>query len=137
MNAPITATRLQVGARLSEQLAESLASDIREGRLVAGSKLPSEAELAERTGVSRTVVREAISRLKSLGMVDARQGSGVFVKAGGTFRPLQFDPQVMHSLEAVVHMVEVRRALEGEAAALAAQRRSTADLRRIKAALRA
>jgi GntR family transcriptional repressor for pyruvate dehydrogenase complex len=124
------------GAQLSDQVAEALSSEIHSGRLGVGEKLPTEAELVEQFGVSRTVVREAVSRLKSLGQVESRQGSGVFVRAAG-FSPLNFDARSALSMQAVVQMVEVRRALEAEVAALAAQRRSAADLRRIKQAIAA
>jgi GntR family transcriptional repressor for pyruvate dehydrogenase complex len=123
-------------AQLSDRLAHALAAEIRGGQLTAGARLPTETALAQQFGVSRTVVREAVSQLKSLGLVDSRQGSGVFVKAAG-FMPLNFAAGSERSREAVVQMVEVRRALEAEVAALAARRRRAADLRRIRQAMRA
>ena len=125
------------GARLSDQVADQLAAEIRRGGLAPGDRLPTEARLVEQFGVSRTVVREAVSRLKSLGLVDSRQGSGVFVRQAASFAPLNFELRHAASQEAVVQMVEVRRALEGEVAALAARRRSAAQLRRIQSAVRA
>ncbi len=125
------------GARLSDQVAELLAAEIRGGRLAPGAKLPPEARLVEQFEVSRTVVREAVSQLKSLGLVDSRQGSGVYVSASVPFAPLNFDARHAVSKEAVVQMVEVRRALEAEVAALAAQRRSHAELERIQQAVKA
>src|SRR3989442_10403331 len=97
------------GAHLSDRVADALAAEIRAGRLVAGDKLPTEAVLVEQFSVSRTVVREAVSRLKSLGLVDSRQGSGVYVKDAG-FSPLNFDPRYVVSKQAVIQMGEVRRA---------------------------
>src|SRR5512133_2984013 len=125
------------GARLSDQVAEQLAAEIRAGRLAAGEKLPAEARLVEQFQVSRTVVREAVSRLKSLGLVDSRQGSGVFVSARAPYAPLNFDAHHTESREAVVQMAEVRRALEAEAAGLAAQRRKAADVKRLKQSVQA
>lgn len=122
--------------RLSERVAEALATEIRSGRLRAGDKLPTEPELVEQFGVSRTVVREAVSRLKSLELVEARQGSGVYVLEPA-IPPLSFDASYAVSKEAVVQMVEVRRALEAEVAGLAAQRRTQADLRRMRQAIAA
>ena len=130
-------TPVTSGARLSDQVAEQLASEIRRGGLAPGDKLPTEARLVEQFGVSRTVVREAVSRLKSLGLVDSRQGSGVFVQASAPFTPLSFETRHAASQEAVVQMVEVRRALEAEVAALAAERRTARDMRRIHAAVKA
>ena len=110
--------------------------DIRAGRLAVGSKLPTEAALVAQFEVSRTVVREAVSRLKSLGLVDSRQGSGVYVKAAG-FSPLNFDAKYAVSKQAVIQMVEVRRALEAEVAAMAARRCTPADARQIEALMAA
>jgi GntR family transcriptional repressor for pyruvate dehydrogenase complex len=123
-------------AQLSDRLAQALATEIRAGQWTPGSRLPTESALSERHGVSRTVVREAVSQLKSLGLVEARQGSGVYVKAAG-FAPLNFAAGTDRSREAVIQIVEVRRALEAEVAALAARRRRAADLRRIRQAVRA
>ena len=128
---------LRVGARLSEQLADALVVSIRDGQFKAGERLPTEAALVQRFGVSRTVVREALSRLKTLGLLESRQGSGAFIR-----EPERGQAQRLHlkpdgSVAAVLQMVEVRRALEAEAAALAAARRTTAALKRIKTALQA
>src|SRR5574343_434378 len=102
-------TPVTSGARLSDQVADQLAAEIRRGGLAPGDKLPTEARLVEQFGVSRTVVREAVSRLKSLGLVDSRQGSGVFVQASAGFAPLNFEARHAASQEAVVQMAEVRR----------------------------
>jgi len=122
------------GARLSDRVAEALEAEVRAGRMAAGERLPTEAALAEQFGVSRTVVREAVSRLKSLGLVDSRQGSGMFVRAAG-LAPLHFDGRHAGSQSAVVQMVEVRRALEAEVAGLAAERRDAGDMQRIRDAI--
>lgn len=129
---------LRIGTRLSEQLAEALALSIRERKLAPGDRLPTESALMQRFGVSRSVVREALSRLKTLGLVDSRQGSGAYVKnaaPAASVEHLVLAPD--GSLDAVMQMVEVRRALEAESAALAAARRSSQDLRQIRAAIRA
>jgi len=126
-------TSLTPGVTLSDQVASAISSEIHASRLVEGDKLPTEAMLVKQFAVSRTVVREAVSRLKSLGLVESRQGSGAFVKAAG-FSPLQFDAGLAASKHAVIQMVEVRRALEAEVAELAAQRRSPADIKRIQRA---
>jgi GntR family transcriptional repressor for pyruvate dehydrogenase complex len=130
-------TPVTSGARLSDQVAHQLAAGISAGRLRAGDKLPPESRLVEQFEVSRTVIREAMSRLKSLGLVDSRQGSGVYVSASPPFAPLNFDARHGESREAVIQMAEVRRALETEAAGLAAQRRTPADVKRLKSAVQA
>ena len=120
-------------ASLSDQVAEAIALEIRCDRWAAGHKLPTESALTIQFGVSRTVVREAVSRLKSLGLVESRQGSGVFVLPPG-FSPLNFDARVAVSRQAVIQINEVRRSLEAEVAALAAERRTPADMNRIRRA---
>ena len=128
---------LRVGLRLSEQLADALIVGIRDGQLKPGQRLPTEAALVERFGVSRTVVREALSRLKTLGLLESRQGSGAFIREPGPREAgrLQLTPD--GSVAAVLQMVEVRRALEAEAAALAAARRTAKSVRQIRGAMQA
>ncbi len=136
LSAPCTPIEpLAAPERLSDRVAGQLARRIDRGELGPDQRLPTEQQLAERFGVSRTVVREAVSRLKSMGLVVSRQGAGVFVAPRGQARALAFDPSVLQSLESVVHVVEVRRALEGEVAALAAQRITPAKARALRAAL--
>lgn len=129
--APVTAQRL------SDQLAAALAQRVARGELAPGDRLPTEQQLAELHGVSRTVVREAVHQLKSQGLLRSRQGSGVFVADSATQRPLSFDPAVLESIDAVVQVVEVRRALEGEIAALAAERATRRDVAALRQALKA
>ena len=71
------------------EIVESLASSIREGRLQPGEKLPTEAEIMARFDVSRTVVRESLSKLQASGLVETRHGIGTFVlqpQDAGNFR---------------------------------------------------
>jgi GntR family transcriptional repressor for pyruvate dehydrogenase complex len=121
--------------RLSVQVAEQLASAIRKGKLKQGDKLPTEAQLVVQFEVSRTVVREALSRLKSLGLIDSQQGSGIYVSAPSPFQPLNFDVKHAASREAVIQIVEVRRALEAECASLAAIKRTPEDIQFIHQSL--
>lgn len=123
---------LRIGARLSEQLAESLIVSIRDGQLPPGQRLPTESALVQRFGVSRTVVREALSRLKTLGLIESRQGSGAFIKDSSATAANQLVLTPDGSVNAVIQMVEMRRALEAESAALAAARRTPNDIKNIK-----
>ncbi len=126
------------GQRLSDQVAQQLLAEIKAARLAPGAKLPTEAELAAQFGVSRTVVREAVSRLKSLNLVHARQGSGVYVAEKPSITPLEFsDLGQTLSQTALTQMLELRRTLEAEAATRAAERASAADVRAIKQGVRA
>lgn len=122
--------------RLSDQLAALLAAQLGSGGLAPGDRLPTEQQLALAHGVSRTVVREAVHQLKSQGLLHSRQGSGVYVAAAATQQPLSFDATVLESLAAVVQVVEVRRALEGEIAALAAERATRSQVAGLRRALK-
>jgi len=121
--------------RLSDRLAALLAGQIERGELNTGDRLPTEPQLAGTHGVSRTVVREAVHQLRSLGLVVSRQGSGVFVAPPALHQPLAFDPSVLESLASVVQIVEVRGAIEGEIAALAAKRATRADISTLRRSL--
>jgi GntR family transcriptional repressor for pyruvate dehydrogenase complex len=117
-----------------DRVAEVISDEITSGRLSPGERLPSEVQLVEQLGVSRTVVREAVSRLRNAGLVEPRQGSGVFVLAP-RMKPLDLSAEAQQTKASVLQVVEVRRAMEGEAAALAATRATPEDIRRIRAAL--
>ena len=130
-------TTALVTERLSDRLAVRLAGQISAGQWLPGARLPTELRLAQEHGVSRTVVREAVHQLKSRQLVSSRQGLGVFVSQPPAHRPLEFDPRVLESLQAVVHVVEVRRVLEGEIAALAAERATRAQVAGMRRALKA
>jgi GntR family transcriptional regulator, transcriptional repressor for pyruvate dehydrogenase complex len=128
---------LQSSERLSDRLAALLQQRIESGELAPEARLPTEQQLADLHGVSRTVVREAVSRLKSMGLLTSRQGSGVFVAPRHQARALAFDPAVLTSMDSVLQVVEVRRGLEADVAALAAERITPAKAKAIKAALAA
>jgi GntR family transcriptional repressor for pyruvate dehydrogenase complex len=112
---------------LSGNLVEALRTRIVNGDIAPGEKLPSEPRLATEHGVSRTVVREAIVRLNLEGLVHTRRGSGSYA-----LTPPADDadgaPPLARSLADRLALVEYRLALEAEAAALAATRRSPAQL---------
>ncbi|MFC4612708.1 FadR/GntR family transcriptional regulator [Streptomyces maoxianensis] len=120
--------------RLADRVAVILAEEIESGRLAEGDKLPTEVALVKQLGVSRTVVREAVSRLRNAGLVEARQGLGVFVMPRRT-RPLDLGAEAADTRSKVLQIVEVRRAMEGEAASLAAARATSGDLARMRQAL--
>lgn len=123
--------------RLSDKLATLLRMEIGTGTWAPGDRLPTEQQMTVRYQVSRTVVREAVSQLKSTGLLTSRQGSGVFVAHRNENKALSFDPTVLTSLDAVLQILEVRRALEGEVAALAAQRITPTKAHSINEALKA
>lgn len=114
------------GGTLAFHLSGELRQQIRDGMFRAGDKLPSETQLTEAHGVSRTVVREAIASLRADGLVEARQGAGVFILTSSPIDPATPRLQDMdqNRISSVLEMLEIRVAVESEAAALAALRRS-------------
>ena len=124
---------------LAFELVEALGERIRDGRLRPADKLPTEAALMADYGVSRTVVREALSKLQASGLVSTRHGVGSFVEdlgpASGDAAGFRIAPDQVATLRDVVAVLELRIGLETEAAGLAAQRRSAEHLAAMRAAL--
>lgn len=119
--------------RLSDRIVEVLSAEINSGEIQPQERLPSEAELADSFEVSRSVIREAISRMKADGLVVSKQGLGVFVTAADDIsRPFRIDDHDAQNPQVVREIFELRVGVEAEAAALAAQRRTRADLRSFK-----
>ena len=116
-------------------LVESLGDRIRDGRLAPGDKLPTEAAIMGTYGVSRTVVREAISKLQAAGLVATRHGVGTFVVGFGDSAPFRIPAEQFGTLRDVIAVLELRIGIETEAAALAAQRRTAANLTEMRQAL--
>jgi GntR family transcriptional regulator, transcriptional repressor for pyruvate dehydrogenase complex len=120
---------------LALELVEALGDRIRDGRLAAGDKLPTEAAFMAEFGVSRTVVREAISKLQASGLVQTRHGIGTFVVGLGGAAPFRIAPEQFATLRDVISVLELRIGIETEAASLAAQRRQADNLRQMRATL--
>jgi DNA-binding FadR family transcriptional regulator len=120
-----TRERVRGSGSLVAQVGESLRRAIATGKYGPGDKLPSEVELTETHGVSRTVVREAVAALRSNGLVEVRQGAGIFVivPEASSASARKVEARVHSDLE----VLEVRTPLEIEAAGLAALRRSPAQ----------
>lgn len=117
------------------RVASLLAREIESGDLNPGSRLPTEQQLADRFGVSRNVVREAIAQLRADGMVEAKQGIGAFVLAPEQRASIRIDREALKDNTNMKRLFELRRILETEAAALAATRADAAQLAAVKAAL--
>jgi len=128
---------------LSERVADQLQALILDGHVAPGERLPSERELAERFGVSRTVIREAVRRLTGTGLVDGRAGSGVVVRevASNVMRDSMnrflrsrafLHPDSLGQALAMLH--EVRTMLEVQVARVAAGNRTDLDIDRMRTA---
>jgi GntR family transcriptional repressor for pyruvate dehydrogenase complex len=112
--------------KLAARLVSAIQTRIGQGLLVPGDRLETETELAARFAVSRTVVREAIATLAARGLVEARQGAGMFVRRVPL--PLDgFQDGLAGPLVTLMNVLELRLAVEAEAAALAAQRRTAGE----------
>jgi len=120
--------------RLSDQLYAQVFDQIVSGRLNVGDQLPSENEISEMFGVSRPVVREALLRLRADGLVTAQQGLGTFVSSQPAPRLKTFAGA--ENVAAYLRCQEVRIAVEGDTARLAALRRTAAQMATIEAAHR-
>ncbi len=118
-------------APLADQAADLLLSRIRDGEWQLGEKLPGETTLAPQLGVGRSTVREAIRQLAGRGVLASRQGAGVFVTALDARE--EWDAVLLRA--DIISVIEARTAIEAEAASLAAQRRTPADVRAIRKAL--
>lgn len=121
---------------LAHDLADALAQRIASGALLPGARLPTEAQFMDEFGVSRTVVREALSKLQQTGAVRTRHGVGTFVvgspERGQAF---QIAAHRLETLRDVIALLELRIGIETEAAALAAIRCEDHHLRAMRAAL--
>ncbi|KVM81762.1 FadR/GntR family transcriptional regulator [Burkholderia stagnalis] len=120
---------------LAQDVVDALTAQIENGTLRPGDKLPTETEVMATQGVSRTVVREAISRMQASGLVETRHGIGSFVLEPSRRHALGIDPATITTLRDVLAVLELRISLESECASLAAQRANDADLAALRRAL--
>jgi GntR family transcriptional repressor for pyruvate dehydrogenase complex len=121
---------------LSAEVVDRLAEQIISGKLPAGAKLPSEQEMMRGMGVSRTVVREAVAALRARGLVITRQGAGAFVDRDTSRQPYVIDADGLGSLDSVLDVLELRMAVESEAAAIASERATPIQIKAIREAQR-
>jgi GntR family transcriptional regulator, transcriptional repressor for pyruvate dehydrogenase complex len=120
---------------LAQRVVAGLKDKILAGDLPPGHKLPSEAELIDEYRVSRTVVREAVTRLRAEGLVETFQGRGSFVLAMPEPTSFSVESAAIRSHHDVLDMIDFRIGIETEAAALAASRIDTGGVASIRAAL--
>lgn len=123
-------------SRLYEQIVQQIEESIVKGALKPGDQLPAERELAQRFGVSRTAVREAVKALREKGLVEAYSGRGTFI-TDGTTQAVRQSLDLMFKLgpDGSIHLAEVRTILEPEIAALAAVRIQDSELATMREAV--
>lgn len=122
---------IQNSNSLTHSLVESLRAKIFEGNLKPGTKLPSAKEIEEQAGVSRSVVREAVSALKAEGLVVSRQGVGVFVTSNVSKQKFEIEDEEFSSIEDALQILELRMAVEIEMAYMAAKNRTKKQMQTI------
>jgi GntR family transcriptional repressor for pyruvate dehydrogenase complex len=119
------------------EIGRRIAAGIAAGRTPPGTRLPTEQELMASMGVSRTVIREAIATLRAEGLIATRQGIGSFVAERPAQTLFRIEPGQTETLAEALHIMELRTAVETEAAGLAAERATRAQRRAIRLALTA
>ena len=122
---------------LVQVIVDDLAGNIRDGLIKPGDKLPTESEIMARFEVSRTVVREALSRLQASRLVETRHGIGTFALSAPDTSNFRIAEEDFSTVADVIALLELRISLECEAAGLAAQRRTAANLATMETALAA
>lgn len=124
--------------RLSEKVADLLLESITSGHLEQGDRLPSERELGERFGVSRTVIREAVRTLAAKGVIEVRAGSGLRVAEVGSSTVRESMTLFLRSHRVLNYdkVNEVRTLLEVEVAGLAAERATNEDIETLREIMR-
>lgn len=120
---------------LSDEVAKSISDAIRIGKYQPGERLPNENSLCEMYGVSRPVLREAISMLKYEGLLIPQQGRGVFVNDKGHIPSLRMEAPDFRNKQQVLQILELLLAVEVYYTGLAAEHRSEEQLQAIKKAL--
>lgn len=124
--------RIEQAPNLTGELIETLMTQIRSGQLPPGHRLPTEQAIVAATGVSRTVVREALASLRARGLITTRQGLGAFIADRTTQRSFTIESSEA-SLGDTLNILELRMTIEVEATGLAAERRTDTDLVEIQA----
>ncbi len=114
---------------LTDHVTRELTATITSGALAPGDKLPTGQRLAAQYGVSLTVIREAISSLRAEGLIESRQGAGVFVARASARQPFRIPTGAHSRAESARRIFELRMGVEATAAALAAARRTKKQLR--------
>jgi GntR family transcriptional repressor for pyruvate dehydrogenase complex len=124
---------------LSQKIERTIENAIREKKLIIGSKLPTEREMCEAFGVSRTALREALRRLSARGLINIQKGSGMYVseiKIQDAINSLNLYYDLKFDNNLLTQIIEVRRLFEPEIARLAAVNRTQENLKELEKSLK-
>lgn len=127
--------QIQKSKSLTIDLADTLRAQVIKGEWKVGEKLPASKDIEKAAGVSRTVVREAVAVLKAEGLVESRQGVGVFVSERKRNKRFTIDDTEFSSFEDAIQILELRMAVEIEMAGMAAKNHSKEQMGAINDAL--
>ena len=127
MAATVTDLRIERKPKLSERVVQAFRGQVLRGEIAPGQKLPTESQLTGTFGVSRTVIREAIATLAADGLVESRQGAGIFVRDYPTLAFGSISLDIGNKISQALNVLEVRMGIEIESAGLAALRRNSAQ----------
>ena len=117
--------------KIYEEIAKQLKDNIVGGELQPGDKLPSTRELSELYGVGMSTVREALSALKAMGLVESRQGEGSYVKSSSGNALPALDTLLLNK-QTIIELLEVRKSLETAVAGIAAEKRTEEDVQELR-----
>jgi len=121
--------------KVSAIAAEQIIEAITDGSFAIGAKLPSEFELADRMGLSRPSIREALSALQAVGLIESRPGSGNYVLKSPSSNEKENAPHLIESEAGCLEVMEAREALEPPVAALVAQKVTPGEIINLKRAI--
>ena len=120
---------------LSQEIVEKIEEVIRQKKVLPGEKLPTEKELCEMFGVSRTALREALQMLSARGLITIRKGSGIYVNnysSAHVIKPMSLFLELNLDKEYIIEVMEVRKMIEPQIARLAAINRNDQDIKKLE-----
>ncbi|MBO8153020.1 MAG: FadR family transcriptional regulator [Candidatus Marinimicrobia bacterium] len=123
---------------LSQEVQDQIERAILEKKFQPGEKLPTEFELAEMFGVSRTAIREALQMLRAKGLISVKKRDGIYIEnysPKNVIKPMRFFFELNFNEDLIKHLVEIRKIIEPEICRLAARNRSEDDLKDLEKSL--
>ncbi|MBS4198216.1 FadR family transcriptional regulator [Bacillus sp. FJAT-49732] len=122
--------------KLYEKVAEAIHEMIRSGQLKPGDKLDSVEQLAENFQVGRSAIREALSALRAMGLVEMKQGEGTYIKEFSSDQiAFPLSTAILMNQNDVENLLEVRKIIEAGTVASASQKRTSENLKAMETAL--
>lgn len=126
---------IKKAATLSEEIQNRIEDAILKKKFLPGEKLPTEHELCDMFGVSRTALREALQMLSAKGLISVKKGSGIYIEdysPQNVIKPMRLYLEMNFDKNYILHLMEVRKMLEPEICRLAARNRSEEDVQALK-----